>query len=479
MIRTKLVATVGPACSNIDTLGALIHAGVDVFRLNFSHGTLETHAVVLRTIRQAAAQRNAVIAVMGDLCGPKIRVDRLVGGQFELHCGDEVIIQRVTVEGTAQRISCNYPSFVDEIEPGHRVLIDDGNVRLVVIEKNDNEVVCRCDIGGVVSDHKGINLPDTAISAPALTEKDRTDLAWAVENDLDYVALSFVRHADDVRELRGILDEHKSPLRIVSKIEKPEAIDHLIEIVQLSDVVLVARGDLGVEMDLARVPMLQKEIAVVCRRMGTPVIIATQMLQSMVDSPVATRAEVSDVANAILDHADAIMLSAETSIGRYPLEAARMTQRISQETELFRRQFAEDIGANRATPLHTTRAIVHATELVARELDIRVVAVWTGHGNSARLLSKHRIDQTIVALSPDERVCRQMAMYYGVVPVCMRQSEDFNVMLADVDAVLVERELAETNDRVAIVAGTRLNRPGETNSMLIHLLGEESGRPTT
>ena len=471
MIKTKLVATVGPACDHDATLGEMIDAGVNVLRLNFSHGTLETHAASVARIRRVASEREAIVAVMGDLCGPKIRLGPIAGGRCELAVGQRVAFRRGTFDGTPERLSSSYPALVDDVEVGQRVLIDDGNVRLRVTERRPDELACVCEVGGAISDRKGINLPDSHVSSPALTDKDRSDLEWAIRNDLDLIALSFVRKPEDLSELRRILVAHGSRMRVVSKIEKPEAVAELNAIVAESDVVLVARGDLGVEMDVSRVPLIQKEIALLCWRTGKPVIVATQMLQSMVDSPVPTRAEVSDVANAILDRADAVMLSAETSVGKYPLEAVRMIRRIAEHTESFGACYADELGANQATTVPVATAVVRGANSIARELGVRLVAVWTETGETPRLLSKHRLGQPIVALAADERVCRQMALLYGVVPIAAAQSREMRENLAYLDKLLLDRHLANANDRVVVAADTRPDLPGETDALFIHVVG--------
>lgn len=471
MIKTRLVATVGPACDDEATLGALIDAGVNVFRLNFSHGTLEEHGAALERIRRIARERGALVATLGDLCGPKIRLGRIEHGGFDLHEGDEIRIHRDPIDGTRERVGTSYAGLIDDVNVGHRILIDDGNVHLRVTGRQDDMLTCRCEVGGRISDRKGVNLPDSNVSAPTLTEKDHVDLDWAIRHDLDYIALSFVRRGEDLAELRGILEDRSSAARIVSKIERPEAVVHLDDIIDQSDVVLVARGDLGVEMDLWQVPTVQKDIALRCQRAGKPVIIATQMLQSMVDAPVPTRAEVSDVANAILDRADAVMLSAETSIGRHPLAAVRAMRKIAGQAELFGAQQGRELGINRTTRQQVTTAVAHGASLVAAELRSRLVVIWTEQGDGARLLSKHRLDQPLVALSPDERVCRQMCLYYGVVPIRLERNPDLDDMLCEVDRQLAARDLAAIGDRIVVVTGTRLDSPGETNALLIHLVG--------
>jgi len=456
----------------------MIEAGVNVFRLNFSHGTLDGHARSLERIRRAAATRQATVAVMGDLCGPKIRVDPIVGGKIELSTDQPIIFQRAAINGTRERLSSNYPSLVDDVHVGHRLLIDDGNVQLRVIEKHTDELHCRCEVGGEVSTRKGINLPDSNISAPSMTDKDRADLQWAIANDLDFVALSFVRDPADLRQLREIIQRHGSPIRIVSKIERPEAVDQLDAIIDASDVVLVARGDLGVEMDVSRVPMIQKEIALLSRRAGKPVIVATQMLQSMVDAPVPTRAEVSDVANAILDQADAVMLSAETSVGHYALEAVRMIGRVAEQTEAFGTRYRDELQVGPSEALRTVSAVVRGVSLIAEELKTQLVAVWTESGDTARLLSKHRITQPIIGVSADERVCRQMAMSYGVIPIQLKTEPSVSAMLTELDRVLLERGLAERGDSIIVTADARPDLPGETDMLLVHPVGTGKDMPS-
>ncbi len=473
MIHTKIIATLGPATRSPEGIGGLIDAGVDVFRLNFSHGTLEEHAETLNNIRRVAAEKKAMVAVLGDLCGPKIRLDKIENGAIELHPGDVLRIQREEVVGNAERVSCNYPAIVDDADVGHRIFIDDGSVRLRVDRKHADHLECRCDIGGSISNHKGINLPDTQVSASTLTEKDRADLDWAIANHLDFIALSFVRRPEDIRELRLILNGRECNAKIVAKIEKPEALERIDEIIRLSDVILIARGDLGVEMDLARVPTIQKAIAVKCRRAGKPVIVATQMLQTMVDSPVPTRAEASDVANAILDLADAVMLSAETAIGKYPLRVIKTMQDIAFETERYDFRMNPEVEVNRSTRFPSASAIVRAAALVAQEIDAKLVAVWCDRGDTPRLLSKHRLRMPVVALIPLEIKCRQAAILYGTTAICRPQPRHVDDIVNQLDEVLTEHELAQLGDRIVIVADSRPDLPGDTDAVLLHTVGSQ------
>jgi len=476
MIKTKIVVTIGPASRDDDVLAAILRQGADVLRLNFSHGSLDEHTVALQRIQAAARAANQPVAILGDLCGPKIRVDPLDGGMMPIEPGQILTIQRRQILGHDRRISTNYEALIDEVEPGHRVLIDDGDIRLEVTERLVTEVRCRCLVGGNLRDRKGVNLPDTTLSAPALTEKDRADLAWAMGKELDYVALSFVRRPEDVYELRRLLKDADAQTRVIAKIETPGAVRQIDEIIDAADGVMVARGDLGIEVDLAQVPLLQKDITRRCQLAGKPVIVATQMLESMVHAPVPTRAEASDVANAIFDMADAVMLSAETAVGRYPVEAVATINRIATDTETF---LASGVAPPTPTvgveSLRVTSAVAHAASLAARDLHAELVAVWTETGSTAALLSKHRLPQPIVGLSPNPATCRRMALNYGVIPIEMTQPGEHDVMLARLDEVLLARELVTPNDLVVVVAGTHLRRPGATNSVFIHLVGREPG----
>jgi len=474
MVKTKLIATVGPACRNPAILAEMISLGVDVFRFNFSHGTLQEHMETLRHIRRLAEEQRRPVATLGDLCGPKIRLGAIAGGECELIAGRTVAFVREPVKGTSERLWCSYPAFVDETQPGHRVLIDDGRVRLRAISKTGDALLCTCEVGGLVSDHKGINLPDTHITAPALTNKDLADLVWAIENRFDYIALSFVRDPKDIRDLRGRLEVQDPQMRIIAKIEKPQAVEHIDAIIDLADGIMVARGDLGVEMDLARVPLVQKEITLRAQRAGKPVIIATQMLQSMIESPSPTRAEVSDAANAILDGADALMLSAESSIGKYPVKAVRQLRAVAEETESFGRRYDDQLGVNQASRMPVETAILHGASIITRELRPTLVAIWTDSGQTAVMLSKHRLPVPIVALTPSERCYRQLALSYGVVPILHQRTEGFVRMLADLDHVLIERQLARHGDRIIIADDAHPDVPGETDALYIHVVGHSA-----
>jgi len=469
MIRTKIVATLGPGSDSSAAIASLIEAGVDVFRLNFSHGTIESHAAVFARIVEARNAAKLPVAVLADLCGPKIRLGPIAGGGFVIRAGDRVALDADLSPGSPQRIGVNRPQLVGEVKVGHRILIDDGNVELRVEAVTATALHCVCEIGGRLTDRKGMNFPDSDLAVSTLTEKDLADLKWIVEHEFSYIALSFVRAATDIDALRKLLPSG-SPIQIVAKVETRHATRCLDEIIAAAHAVMVARGDLAVEMDAAAVPLIQKDIARRCRIAGKPMIVATQMLQSMVERPTPTRAEVSDVANAILDETDAVMLSAETAVGPYAVQAVRMMARIADKTEAFSGSGA---GAAILSPetRHVTTAVSHGANLLCRELGVKLVAVWTESGKTARLLSKHRVPATIIGLSPDAAICRRMSLYYGVHPMQMARRSDNDNMLTELDAALKSAGLAASGDRIIVIAGTHLDEPGATNALLIHLVG--------
>jgi pyruvate kinase len=469
--RTKVVATIGPASSG-PRLPQLLDAGVDVCRLNFSHGELQDHAAALAGIRQWAARHDSPVAVLGDLCGPKIRLNRLAGDRFELTPGQSVRFVRGDAEGTPERLTVSYPHFIDEVEVGSRIYIDDGLVRCLVTDRSADALTCTVTAGGVVSNRKGVNLPDTRLSIAALTEKDRRDASWALEHELDYLALSFVRQPDDLRQLQALLPSRPRP-GVIVKIEMVEALEHLDELVALSDGVMVARGDLGVQMDVWQVPLVQKAITRRCREAGKPVIIATQMLQSMMEHPMPTRAEVSDVANAILDSADAVMLSGESASGRYPVQAVEMMRRVARAAEAFPGGSPiPEAGGNVFVANPVASAIAHAAVHAARHVSARLVAVWTATGETARLIAQHRLPIPVVALSADEGVLRRLSLVYGLVPLRIEPVRNPAEMGRTLDARLAEHNLARPGDLVVVVTSTKPSMPGTTDVTLIHQVGK-------
>lgn len=466
--RTKFVATLGPACATPEVLPKLLEAGVSVLRLNFSHGTEEQRLAYLKVVRDIV--KDQPVAIMGDLCGPKIRIGAIDNNAMPIKQGDVVTIQRENIVGKDLTISSNYEHLIDDLEVGQRVLIDDGNVRMIVVEKAADYVRCQVTYGDILRSNKGLNLPSTQVALPSVTKKDWHDIDFAIEQGLDYVALSFVRSASDVEQVKRYLQSRGAKIGVVSKIEKPQAVESLDRIIEVSDVVLVARGDLGVEMDLTAVPVIQKRIVTACHEAGKPVIVATQMLQSMVDNATPTRAEVSDVANAILDGADACMLSGETAVGRYPVGAVLVLKEIAEQTEEYITRRGIEFPAPKLLQItqHRTAAIAHGCRTIARDINAKMVVVWSQAGGSARYLSKQRMVIPIVALSTDPAAVRRMAMFYGVTPLAATLPEHFDDLPEMVNAMALKNGYAHDGDQVVIVAGAPLGIVGVTNSLSVH-----------
>jgi pyruvate kinase len=479
MIRTKIVATMGPACASVQMLLSLFQAGVDVCRLNFSHGDLDWHLQLLRYIREAAVRWNHPIAILGDLGGPKIRLAKIAesegAGGMPVHVGDELIIQRAAIIGNAGRVSSIYANLVDDVQVGHRILIEDGLLRFICTDKNFNELRCNCTMGGVLKSSKGINLPDTLVNVPCITDRDWECVDWAIENDLDYLALSFVRSADDMHLLREHLRNKISDIHLIAKIEKAEALDQIDGIVEASDGLMIARGDLGVEMDVAQVPIIQKDLIRRCQVAGKPVIVATQMLQSMIEQASPTRAEVSDVANAIFDGTDAVMLSGETSVGKFPAGAVHTMEHVAEVTEEY---LIGSLSGRPPTPkatsatLRFSAAIARGVLQIVEDLKIKLVVIWSQTGATARIFSKSRFPVPLIALSSDHRALRRMALHFGVIPQEMAPPQDMAQLVEDVDRLVGERKFAAAGDRIVIVTGAAMGAPGTLNGIVMHTLGE-------
>jgi pyruvate kinase len=469
--RTKIVATVGPACEQPDRIAALVEAGVDVFRLNLSHGDPESRARQLETIRAVEARVGHPVAVMADLCGPKIRVRPLVGGRVELADGATITLRRGREAGTADAITTTLDELVDAVRPGDPVLLDDGKLRLEVLQPCGDGVVCRVVYGGPLSDGKGVNLPATRLPIDTLTAKDRRDVAWIAAHDIDLVALSFVRSADDIEQLRRLLVEAGCDAQIVAKVEKPEAVAAIESIVAASDAVMVARGDLGVEMELPEVPAAQKRIAALCLRSATPCIVATQMLESMTTSPRPTRAEVSDVANAVYDQADAVMLSGETAVGRFPVEAVAMMNRIALRSEEVR-----PCAPSRYDPVGepTAAALASAVRTLVDAEPIAAIGVYTVSGATARLLARTRPGVPIVALSPDPGAARRLNLVHGVLSGVAPAPEHTRQVIELLEAAARAREVATDGQRLVVLSGRPVGVAGATNTLVVHRLDRPS-----
>jgi pyruvate kinase len=465
--RTKIVATVGPASATEQRVAELIEAGVDVFRINFSHGTWDEHEQAIKLIRTAEQQAGRPIAVYGDLCGPKIRVGTLQDGRQELVTGQTLVIQRAAIEGDAERFSTTLPELVDVVCAGESILLADGRIRLEVTEPQPpDQIVCRVVVGGTLSNGKGVNLPQTQLNISALTEKDLADLDWISARDFDYVALSFVQRAEDVRQLRTRMEAASCNARIIAKIEKPQALNHIDEIIDATDAVMVARGDLGVEMDFPSVPITQKKIAHLCEKAGKPCIIATEMLESMITSSRPTRAEVSDVANAVFDHADAVMLSAESAIGQYPVAAVNAMRRTVMAADRFQDEYREPVHL----ALHqasTTAALTGAIDEIIEMQPVAAVAVFTVSGMTAQLLAKNRPSCPILALSSNVSALRRCCLYHGVMPHLTETPQDFRQAIELASRVCTDVGIAQSGDRIIVLAGHPFDVPGNTNGLVV------------
>jgi pyruvate kinase len=471
--RTKIVATVGPASADREMLLALMEAGADVFRLNFSHGSHADLAEVVATIRDLSRHRRRAVAILGDLQGPKIRTGRMRDGKMLLTDGEMVTVTTAEVLGGDGIIPTIYRELPHDVHPGDCILMDDGLLELAVEGVAGNEVRCRVVVGGELKDRKGMNLPGVAVSAPALTDKDLEDLAFCVAQKLDYVALSFVRTATEVVRLKELLHQQASSLKVIAKIEKPEAVDNFEAILAVADGVMVARGDLGVELNPERVPLIQKHIIRLCNQAGKPVITATQMLESMIGSPRPTRAETSDVANAILDGTDAVMLSAETASGRYPREAVAMMVRVAQnveaDPELQERVFQAlpDERGYRSLP----EAIGQAACRVAEAVGAAAILAFTQTGSTAALVSKYRPRVPIYAVTPSQAVRRRLALYAGVRSLRVDIEGDTEAQIRSVEAAVLAEGVLKKGDVAVITMGSPVSDPGTTNLLKIHRLG--------
>jgi pyruvate kinase len=467
MRRAKIVCTLGPASSTPEMIGALIDAGMDVARLNFSHGSHDSHAAVIRAVRGEAQKRGKAVAILQDLQGPKIRIGTFVGGFVHLQPGAELTITTRAVAGSERIVSTTYRGLPRDVRPGDTILLDDGYLAVEVVAVDGEDVRTRVLQGGVLRDKKGINLPGVKVSEPALTDKDRADLAFGLRAGVDLVALSFVREPADVREARRLttLDERYVP--IIAKLEKPEAVDRIEEIIEAADGIMVARGDLGVELGQEKVPLIQKRVIELTNKRGKVVITATQMLESMMENPRPSRAEASDIANACLDGTDALMLSGETASGKYPVEAVRTMARIIAEIE-----GSSWYRLNLATPELdlpvSTNAVAHAAVVAAKQMHIKVIACYSDSGGSARLISEYRPEAQIATLTTDEVTYNRLALYWGVLPIFISPAASTDEMFGRIDDVLRERGLAQPGDQIVITMGVPVGSGESTNLLKIH-----------
>jgi pyruvate kinase len=473
--RAKIVCTLGPATSSADEVLALVEAGMDVARLNLSHGTHEAHLQSLAHVRAASERTGRGVGVLADLQGPKIRIGTFAAGSIPLAPGDEFVITSEDVPGDASCVSTSYAGLPGDVNVGDRVLVDDGKISLRVLRVEGPRVTTQVVEGGRLSDHKGINLPGVAVSVPALTDKDVEDLRFALRAGVDWIALSFVRSPDDVRGVHAVMHEEGTYLPVLAKIEKPQAVEMLHEIVDAFDGIMVARGDLGVELPLEEVPLVQKHAITVAREAAKPVIVATQMLESMVSISRPTRAEASDVANAVLDGADALMLSAETSVGAYPIAAVATMARIIVSVE---EHALDELPVLERLPRSRGGAIARSATVVGRAVDADALVAFTETGTSARLVARYRSPIPILAFTPKSPVRNQLAMTWGVETYLVAPVVHTDDMVRQVDAALLDLGRLAAGDSVVIVAGSPPGIPGSTNAMRIHRMGDAVGEIT-
>jgi pyruvate kinase len=468
--HSKIVCTLGPATNSPRMIRRLLEAGMDVARLNFSHGTHETHAQSIAMVHAAAAELGKTVGILADLQGPKIRTGALAGGgTVNLRGGQQFIITTAKILGDSTRVNTTFRPLPREVKSGDRILLSDGLIELRVEKIRGAEVICRVVNGGVLGEHKGINLPGVKLRVPALTSKDREDLRFALSHNVDFIAASFVRRPEDVLLAKSLIRRAKKDTPVIAKLEKPEAIENLEGILRVSDGVMVARGDLGVEMNPETVPVVQKNIIARAREFRRPVITATQMLESMTQNPRPTRAEASDVANAIFDGSDAVMLSAESASGKYPIEAVSMMARIIQEAEASIQEFPRPTTSQEQLKVAETVAelVCHA----CRELHMKLIAVFTHSGFTARLVSRYRPLVPIVAFSPEAETRRRMSLLWGVTSRGISDIKKIDGLAEVAEKRLLEERLVRKGDVIGVVAGTPMGIRGTTNFMKFHVIG--------
>ncbi|MBT2692868.1 pyruvate kinase [Bacillus sp. ISL-55] len=475
MRKTKIVCTIGPASESVDKLVQLIEAGMNVSRLNFSHGNHEEHAARIKNIREAAEKTGKKVGILLDTKGPEIRTNDMENGAIELTTGQECIVSMTEVLGTAEKFSVTYDQLIDDVHPGAKILLDDGLIGLEVIsiDKSNNEIKTRVMNSGTLKNKKGVNVPGVSVNLPGITEKDAKDILFGIEQGVDFIAASFVRRATDVLEIRQLLEENNgSYIQIIPKIENQEGVDNINEILEVSDGLMVARGDLGVEIPAEEVPLVQKELIKKCNTLGKPVITATQMLDSMQRNPRPTRAEASDVANAIFDGTDAIMLSGETAAGQYPVEAVQTMHNIASRAEqaLDHKELLSARSKN--TEHNITDAIGQSVAHTALNLEVNAIITPTESGHTARMISKYRPKAPIIAATSNDHVLRRLALVWGVYPQLGQKAETTDEMLAIAVDESVNSGLVSHGDLVVITAGVPVGEAGTTNLMKIHVVGD-------
>jgi pyruvate kinase len=462
--KTKIVCTIGPASNSPEIVKTLIAEGMNVARLNFSHGSHQDHGKMIKVIRNASEAVGRPVAILQDLCGPKIRVGELPHPGVQLKAGNRIILSTDKQPAGEGKIPVSYSGLPSQVKAGDRILLADGIMELEVERSGVSEIVCKVVTGGVLTSHKGINLPTSSLDIPAITEKDRRDLVFGLDNDVDFIALSFVRTAADIHEIKKLIHRQNKQTPVIAKIEKHEALDYIDAIAAAADGIMVARGDLGVEIPLENVPNIQKRLVRKANNLGKPVVIATQMLRSMVDAPRPTRAEAADVANAVLDGADAVMLSEETASGNYPVEAVRYMARIasSAEEKYPHKKYLEVLHKK-----GTAESVAHAAVVLAKDLSASAVVATTRSGSTATHISRFRPRQPIIGLSPDERSVRRLALYWGVMPFYLPIIEDTDDMVEKAALTAMEKGHVHKGDRIVITAGRPIWAAGTTNMLWV------------
>jgi pyruvate kinase len=466
--RTKIVATIGPATASYDMLKSIVEEGVDVCRLNFSHGSYDDHRKVVQNIRQVNADTNSFVSLLLDLQGPKLRVGEMENGKIELITGTIITVTTLPIIGTAERISVKFEGLAKDVKPGELILLDDGKLEIEVLETNSiDEIKCRVNFGGVLSTKKGFNLPQTKLSIPAMTEKDHADLLFGIEERVDWIGLSFVRHAQDIIDLKKIIDQYEWKPRVIAKIEKPEAVENLDEIIAVADGIMVARGDLGVEMPMAQVPVIQKSIVKKCIGAGKPVIIATQMMESMITNPSPTRAEVNDIANAVMDGADAVMLSAETSVGAYPVLAIKHMANTIAEAEKTNAPFFKGVRPTADSPTFLSDEICFTAVRISDHLKASAIVSMTFSGYTAYKISSFRPKAPIYIFTGNTRLINTLNLVWGVRAFYYKNFESTDQSIQDVNNVLKEQGLISAGDLVINTASLPIKNRPRTNAVKI------------
>ena len=468
--KTKIVCTIGPVSEKEEVMKELIKSGMNVMRLNFSHGDFAEHGARVKTARKISKDTGIPVAIIQDLCGPKIRIGDFKTKTIVLKEGAEFVITTEDIVGDEKKVHINYPLFPKEVKVGHFILLDDGKKKLEVVKIKGSDVVCKVIIGGEIKGRRGVNIPGADLSISSITEKDKKDLEFSLENEIDYVALSFIRRPEDIHELREILKSIGSKAGIIAKIETPQAVSNIDRIIEMSDAIMVARGDLAIEIPAENVPLIQKMIIKKCNQWAKPVITATQMLESMIDSPVPTRAEVSDIANAILDGTDAIMLSEETTLGKYPVEAVKVMTRVAKHTEndYIHKQLLSDHerGERRSVADSITASAVKTADRVGA----KYIVSLTETGRSARRMSRHRPDHFIIVMTPNKFTFQKSILYFGCEPVHIKKFKTFLEALEVVREYCFKNKMAVVGDKIVIATGLPFDENTETNMLIVETL---------